>query len=541
MPVVDNSENSKPQRKRNVTFSTFPALDIEVHRPGGDADSMLSLTRRSSTFPMDQTMYTVSEFNATVADTVRSLNLTPRDDVGRSLVTNGLDEVSERDVDSFVDDVLHIGLLDSLVTVEERVDNGYGLGSRCLSPSGGLGGPVWLSKEQLQYLERAPDTAERLARLAELEEMSRQEIFAAWLMNSTLLKMGAARVIPTIRRCRAANEKASKNRDVIVIHAKDINVRANDDPGLERNWNSPRFEALGHTGSFSPPDESGVDEPSPEVTEHYQILALTGRAVNVKNKVRSHIVSDTWDFLSRCEASEVLNKGDVFFRFVCSPITNLSEDSLKIIDTLINLSSFRDELGENNVPRVDVYSNEEQRKYVSILVKTMNLLPGVSISSITPELVASLDYQRSCQPGENKFEPSDDPHTFRQVKTLIRFIYSITIQMKVSEITDSNVLLNLKEIDGMVPAKALMLERTKKNIMSSDSTVKVRSFLLYYPVNEGVLVNNQTIVINKSLPRVASKLLQTFGSQGASDAVKTAVQTRNYFFNRFGDGRTGGI
>nr|CCC92248.1 conserved hypothetical protein [Trypanosoma congolense IL3000] len=534
MPVVEKKEKPEPARKRNVTFSTIPTLDFEVHHPGGEMESTYSLTRRSATFQMEQTMYTASEFNGSLGDTLRSFSLTPRDEAGRSLVTNGLDEVSERNVESFVDGVLQMGMSETSGAMDGCMLSPFAAGVRHPGSPKNSSLASTLTREQLLYLERAPDEVERIDRLMELEEASRQEIYAAWRVNSTLFHLAARRIMPTMRVCRPTRER--KHRDYIVIHAKDITVRAHDDMVVDDDKSLSSCENRALSCAYSPCEEKNGG-PMPEVTEHFQLLALTGSAIDLEGKVHSHVVADTWDFLSRPDAAEVLNSGDVFFRFVCGVISGLSDDSLKMIDTLINMSSFKNELVENNVPKVDVYGDEKQRKCVAILVKTMNILPGVSLANITPELLASLDYQRNCQPGENKFEPIDTPYTFRQTKTIVKFLYSVTIQMKVSEITDPEMLCRFKDVDGMIPAKVLMLERTRKNTACSDSTLKVRSFLIYYPVNEGLLVNNQTIVINKSIPSVVSALLQTFGSQGASDAMKTASKTRKYLVDRFGDTR----
>lgn len=195
---------------------------------------------------------------------------------------------------------------------------------------------------------------------------------------------------------------------------------------------------------------------------------------------------------------------------------------------------------ENNVPIVNVYDKPTQQKYVAIMVKAMYMLPGVRLATLTKDLLASLDYQRSCQPGDVKFvDENIGPLTFRQTKTIIKFIFSITIQLRVHEITDPEKLLQFKDCDGMIPAKALVLERTKKNIQNVDSTAKCKSLLLYYPVNDGVLVTNVTCILNTSVPKVVSKLLDTFGSQGSKEAAETAMLTRRYMIHRFGDSREG--
>ncbi|KEG11791.1 aspartate aminotransferase [Trypanosoma grayi] len=536
MPIVDDT--GRPRRHVEPAVSV-PTVEFDVVVPERGANLTLSFTRSGCAAAMDQSIHTVSDCSVSLPDgRSQSLSATMRDDLSRSFVTNGLNDVLAGHVDQFVHDVLQMSVNEPRNILEESV-NAVSASSRSrarTSLSTTLRSSDQFTKEQKQYFESAPCPADRISRLIELEQLCRQEIFGAWKINTTLFQMALMRIMPTIRRYRVAprQQQQKNNREVLVIHAKDIDLQVED--GAATPEESPmRQRESSSTALFSPQEEVASSSP---VAEHYQMLALTAREVSLTANVQARVVNNTWDFLSLPGAADHLNAGNVFFRFVCSPIPNVDRDTIDMIATFINLTSFADEEQENNVPRIDIYSAEEQSAYVGILVKAMYLLPGVRMSHITTDLVASLDYQRNCQPGENKFENPDTPYTFRTVKSVIKFIFSVTIQMKVSEITDPGVLSTFKDVDGMLPAKVLLLERTKKNIHKTDSTVKVRSVLLYYPVNDGVLVNNQTIVLNTSLPRVVSKLMQTFGSQGATEAAQTAKQTRQYLIHRFGDSRT---
>lgn len=281
---------------------------------------------------------------------------------------------------------------------------------------------------------------------------------------------------------------------------------------------------------------SGIDPANAKV-EHYELLALTCRGIDVNEKVGSKVIHDTWDFLADDANTNALNQGDCLFRFMCGTISDFDKETLDVINLFINRSAFADEEKENNTPRIDVYDANEAAKYICISVKAMYMLPGVKLANISVPVVASREYQKSCQPSANKLEDCDVKDTFRVTIGVIKFVFNLTVMFRVSEITDPNVLFSFKSADGIVPAKVIMLERTKRNVSKVDATAKVRSMLLYYPVNDGILVNSHTFVLNTSIPNMVAKLVNTFGSQGAAQSSETARLTRKYFFKTYGDSR----
>ncbi|RNF00212.1 putative aspartate aminotransferase, mitochondrial [Trypanosoma rangeli] len=552
MPVVDDRGRKHRALHPKVSVTPMPTVEFDIIAPEDAGDLTLNMMRRGSSggaFFMNASLHTVSEFSFTMADCKgQSLSGTLRDDAARSFLTNGMNEVLPDHVKGFLSSICEVTHAEPPNTLE---DSFFETSISTLNQTRGhryrIGGSsaAKLTAEEKLYIDKAHSTEERIARLVDLEQMSRQDIYGVWKMNNTMMFLGWKGALPTLRRLRKGSQSRKRNsaREVLVIHAKDIDLQLEDDKRRENGAGfqgvlGRRCEGDEQEVMFSPSEALETTTRSKTVAEHYQLLALTAREISITASVQAQVVHDTWDFLSLPEASTHLNTGNVFFRFVCSPVRHLGTDSLELINTFINESSFADEVQENNVPKIHIFSPEEQNKYVSILVKTMYLLPGVRLSHLDADLLASLDYQRNCQPGNNKFESPEDIHTFRTVKTVIRFVFSITIQMKVSAITDSVALQKFRDVDGMVPAKVLLLERTKRNIHKMDSTVKVRSVLLYYPVNAGLLVTNVTIVLNTSLPTVVSSLMQTFGTQGATEAAQTAKQTRRYLIHRFGDSRS---
>lgn len=449
----------------------------------------------------------------------------------------------------------------------------------------GFGAPSVGSARVGKELEGLSDNRTKLARLVELEESFRVEIVAACRMNVMLFSLAAQRMVPTMRiRKNAGSQlvtvtgkklprkkqpaKATACAPVLVIHASDVQIEFNETDKLdqtagelavgvgdqldqtvrgvsEEEERQPMYSPeLGRTptgGDFASRLPSLELQPAASsVVEHYEMLALTAREVSISGDVKGLVVTESWDFLSLPHTTNLLNSGAAFYRFVSKPCDQLDASSLEILDMFANVSSFANETVENNVPYLNCRDRADLSKYVVILAKAMYVLPGVRLATINKELLASLDYQRNCQAGETRFH--DDvttPFTFRQTKTIVKFLFSLVIQMKVSEITDPEALNRFKQFDGLIPAKVILLERTKKNSAKVDSTAKCKSLLLYYPINDGVLVSHATIVLNTSLPTMVSKILHTFGGQGAKENADAVRNTRRYLIHRFGDSREG--
>merc|ERR1712065_50003 len=201
------------------------------------------------------------------------------------------------------------------------------------------------------------------------------------------------------------------------------------------------------------------------------------------------------------------------------------------------MGGFEDELRDNNCPPLDAYSAADMSKFTIIMVKTMFVIPGFDLKNMNRDVMASVEYRKGCQPGGPKFVDCDEPYTFRFTKPLIKLLFSIQVQLRVHEYTDPADLKHFSTIDGLVPEKAILLERTKRDKAKVDSTVKCKSVLLYYNVTGGTLVTNVTCVINTKIPGVVASLVNNFGSSGASETAETAMMTRAYLRQKFGDSR----
>ncbi|KAH8620047.1 hypothetical protein ERJ75_000103500 [Trypanosoma vivax] len=339
MPIVDDKKRQSPSAKNACPVPVIPPFDFELRVAEAEPEALCNTNRTSF---LDQTMYTVSEYNATAAEFgTQSVLSATRDDLGKSIVTNGLGEVRAENVDTFVKSVLQYGVSDSLNILEGSLSTCSTINPRRSSGTNGVKERLSFTKEQRQYLLSTPDVSGRLARLAELEQMARQEIYGAWRINITLSQLALQRIMPTIRCYKAPRVKKPGHRDVFVIHSKDMDYQLDDEvpvvqlstiltgpPPLVQT--SPKGgKPRGHGTTFG--------------SWTLQMIALTGRAINPKKNANPVVVNETWDFLSlpprpRCSTEAV------FFKFVSCPATKLDDDTLKLIDSLINLSSFKNEV-----------------------------------------------------------------------------------------------------------------------------------------------------------------------------------------------------
>lgn len=214
-------------------------------------------------------------------------------------------------------------------------------------------------------------------------------------------------------------------------------------------------------------------------------------------------LGNSWDLMSHPESTDVLNQGNALFGFACRTSTELSREDLHLMEPIVNLSDFADEVRENNVPRISVDEPDSLSPFTYILCKAMYGLPDVSLADITAELISSFDYQRACQQASVTILETDAPRTFRFTKPIIPYVYSITVQMRCTEFTDLETRQAFRGMDGSLPDKVVLLERTKRDPSHVDQTAKAKSVLLYYSVSGGLLVSHHTVVANRSIPRVA--------------------------------------
>ncbi len=398
--------------------------------------------------------------------------------------------------------------------------------------------------------------------------MTRTEIYATFALTSKMILLAAKRIVPTVRR------RKRDTKSVLIVHHRDVVV--DDESSINANKSIHRHVDPDHpmdtvtplvtpprsrNNSFGPSGPPGGRElplshghhhhppplPTPPAAESLQVIGFSGSDIDVTKKSKP-IITKSWDSLSEPKASEHLSTGGTYFKFVCRTIKNLDESDRDLLRPHINRTIFKDEAVENGVPYIDIDAKTELFNgktsnidlWTFIGVRTTYILPGMKLSNFTKDLLSSKEYHRECQPGPPKVhDDCTDIDTVRFTKTVVRFVFVLTLQLRVSEINDPEILKEFEHVDGMVPAKVILMERTKRNVEVKDSTAKCKSLLLYYPITGGVLVTGLTMVINRTIPRVIASIVNSFGGQGAAEAGETADKTRKYLLKTFGDARAG--
>eukprot|EP01059_Diplonema_ambulator_P000649 TRINITY_DN10535_c0_g1_i1.p1 TRINITY_DN10535_c0_g1~~TRINITY_DN10535_c0_g1_i1.p1 ORF type:complete len:276 (+),score=43.87 TRINITY_DN10535_c0_g1_i1:187-1014(+) len=255
-----------------------------------------------------------------------------------------------------------------------------------------------------------------------------------------------------------------------------------------------------------------------------------------KGKVAHKAMKD-FNFLTKEENFKDLQSGVAFYGFNCAAGGLLGEKEKDMIQRAINLTSFPPD-AEDQLPILDMKDPKDLNNHVFMLNKAMYVLPGVDKTAISPEILASVRFQKACQPGTCKvWEDCDRPDTFRLTKTIIRAVYKMTIQFRCSWVP-AEFLPSLAPLcDNLRIDQAILMERTKRDITVKDSTAKVRSLLLYHVLaGGGMVVTNFTCVANTSVPSVIARLVDKLGWAGAGEVAETASKTRAYLLHGHGHG-----
>jgi hypothetical protein len=285
---------------------------------------------------------------------------------------------------------------------------------------------------------------------------------------------------------------------------------------------------MGRLGPGGRPGHQRVLSEAPTV----ELLGLDARNVDCSGKcnVKYHDLSPQWDFFKNpALATERLNKGEVLYAFRCFKGSDLSEDDRRVLQPVTDISSFPNEPVDNNSPHINLSDPAEASKYTLIVNKSMYLIPNLRIEDISAEKWSSRHYCERCIPGNPKFSTDAvDANTIRFYKPLIKFVFSILVQLKISTHTDPAVMEGLTQVDGFTPARCLLYERTKRDKSKTDMTAKVKSLLMYVPVTGGVLLSHVVVVYNTSIPGVVAALVNNFGGQGATESADTAALARKY-------------
>ena len=227
---------------------------------------------------------------------------------------------------------------------------------------------------------------------------------------------------------------------------------------------------------------------------------------------------DNWQFLQN---------GGALYSFTCRPYLTPYETDL--MRTVANLTSFDDEVRDNSVPAFDVDDAHDIGKYTFVIQKAAYVLPGVRLGDLTPQLLSSAEYHRNCQPnGAVIWDDVKEPNTFRFTRPIVRHVYYMTIQFRVSRIEGPD-LVALSQLMGIRVDHGILMERTKRSRPPRvDGTAKAKSILCYTAIAGGVLVTHATVILNTAIPSAVSGVIHTLGGLGLYETSETVEKTRRY-------------
>lgn len=222
---------------------------------------------------------------------------------------------------------------------------------------------------------------------------------------------------------------------------------------------------------------------------------------------------------------DVIEKGGVLFSFSCSKL--LDPYDMELVMNTINLSSYTDETTENYVPHI---RKEGLLDFTIVIAKSAYMLPGADLAFVCdPAFVSSVAYQKACEPSSNYiWDDGTEPNTFRLTKPVIAYLFSVTIQFRVSRLSPED-LERFSSFLGLRVDGGLLMERTKRSKPPKDDrTRKAKSVLLYTQVPGGLYVTHLTVILQSSIPTIVAKFIHRFGAWGLTEALETAGKTRRY-------------
>jgi len=228
-----------------------------------------------------------------------------------------------------------------------------------------------------------------------------------------------------------------------------------------------------------------------------------------------------------------LECGGALFSFTCRKGAVLPDEA-DIVRSLINLSDYDDEVNENYVPFFDVDDPSDVARYTYIVQKCAYVIPDVGCDSFAnPDFLSTVDYHKACQPtGTKVWTDVTEDRTFRITKTIIRYIFHVTVQFRVSQLSRST-LSDLESLIGIPIDRGVLLERnrrSKKRPKKLDGTAKAKSVLLYTDLDGGggTLVTNMSVVLHRGIPGTVAHVMDNFGSRGVGEVCETASRARKY-------------
>ncbi|KAJ9444899.1 aspartate aminotransferase [Diplonema papillatum] len=287
----------------------------------------------------------------------------------------------------------------------------------------------------------------------------------------------------------------------------------------------PKRASYAHSAS-----ESDVVVCKPDVSTLGAELArkFTAQQLSWDKFTYTSAVVNTWHLDEG--VMEKLNDGNALFGFSCKVGDQISNHERDLYRLVINRTCFEDESTENNVPFINMDDMHENKDVTFFLNSAIYVFPLMTLDDIDYDTFVTPEYHVNCQPAHSTKVWMDcaergDVDTFRITKTIIPWVFKMTIQFRCSLVPEKDLHELSPLLDGLEVHRAILLERTKREKRARpDMTRKCKSIIVYHqlPGGHGLLVANYSFIINSSIPRFLTGLLDRLGSLGADEVAVTA-------------------
>jgi len=265
-------------------------------------------------------------------------------------------------------------------------------------------------------------------------------------------------------------------------------------------------------------------------------LELPLLASGVTSETSAEIFSDC-RILQQVESKNSLEEGKTVFFFTCAVGHTIDDDVLKKeIDSIVNLSSFDDEVKENGVPTINIFDDTDAMQYTMMVTKFAAIVPFKDMDMLDSSFLASYDYVRATTPSSVKVIKSGedgwiapDENTLRVCQPILAMVISITLQQKITELKDYKPAIGPPDFEW---DRVYLMERTKRNINNRDSTAKTKSLLLCKQVEGGVLFYSTCIFCNTMIPEMIANGINAGKQAAAGQILEQISLLREYWRQR---------
>eukprot|EP01062_Namystynia_karyoxenos_P004658 TRINITY_DN11660_c0_g1_i1.p1 TRINITY_DN11660_c0_g1~~TRINITY_DN11660_c0_g1_i1.p1 ORF type:complete len:369 (+),score=107.02 TRINITY_DN11660_c0_g1_i1:74-1108(+) len=246
------------------------------------------------------------------------------------------------------------------------------------------------------------------------------------------------------------------------------------------------------------------------------------------------VASDTFPTHCVCEPRpgwEVLNPtginylrtGGATLTFACATGDCLSEATAELVASISGMCSEGSAL-------FDLSNRAAASGRMFIVSKTVFAVPHLDVAALSPQLLASVEYQRAVCDGSMKVRasPSGRDDSFALTKVFVRGVFSVQMHYRIVELKGRALLRAARLADRVRLDRAFMLiETTSRQGQAS------RSLLLYHSLAGGGAVYwNIVCMVRASLPGPVVKMIDTFGTAAAGDIATSTNLTRAYWAKR---------